>query len=442
MDGPSHQMQLNELSASEYETYNYQVERYVLSAKPLPRAKLKWDKQRTLWKVQQELVGKPSPVDLERKRFTVMENPFKCALDDPSHSNFSRYPRLPSASIFVRLAEPKLAHTPPLPPELQRTSVVVASPKALFDRLASQRAAHKMQLPEEMFQKPAPAPAPKGFFDRLASPKKRQTQREARLPTRLVPINQQTIDRLSKPKYHTILKGKGADEKDEVLEDEDGSDVGQDDGLDAPEASAARQTVRQQKVAEKEGEAPANQPGPEIKADEGPAMSAADAAEVTADEPETKTTERPEVKAEEMKTVDGPEVKGDDGLKVTAGADAEVKADDSSEAKVDDASGDDKIEATGNVADLADAVRDENAGHDSENTETSGEAIVGGASAAGDNAEAAAETDGTSEHTGNDTGDIGSAVVEPDAGAKDHDEAGAPPAGENGNVTGAVVEDQ
>ncbi|KAI8848807.1 hypothetical protein BC829DRAFT_473683 [Chytridium lagenaria] len=175
--------------------YQWQVERYINRARKLPQAKLRWDKQRTLWKTQQEKGGLP--------QFGAVTFPLSDVV--PEGQGF-----LPKEDFTL----PELPDIANLSVEDDDHDYLASLASSLFDRLHAQKPLHKVYLPPEMFEKPPPPPAKKDFFKRMAAPKKRAVDLEAKeremnaKNVKLVPMDPATLKRLATPKYMITWKKK------------------------------------------------------------------------------------------------------------------------------------------------------------------------------------------------------------------------------------------
>ncbi|KAJ3233197.1 kinesin-like protein Klp8 [Chytriomyces hyalinus] len=235
-----HTRNLSRRDVMEYQTedeYQFQLENYVLHSRKLPKAKLKWDKQRTLWKAS--VYKDVHPIFISHRR-EIPEEPEVYRFEGPPFPSAARNNKLPplepteseeneraailkysmdmygtkvdsghakhvNAEFFKRLAKPKC---PGAPGDVSDRGPAkpIESFGPLVDRLSSQKPALKAIPIENDAHKQKAAPVNKAQIDRLAQAKVVRREHVADQPTKTSSDGGGRIERLSKPKYYIVWK--------------------------------------------------------------------------------------------------------------------------------------------------------------------------------------------------------------------------------------------
>ncbi|TPX78323.1 hypothetical protein CcCBS67573_g00401 [Chytriomyces confervae] len=233
---------LSRREVMEYQTedeYQFQLESYVLHSRKLPKAKLKWDKQRTLWKAsvykdvhpifishRREIPEEPEVYRFEGPPFPSARNNklppltpteaeqneraavLKYSTDMYGTKVESGHVKQVNAEFFKRLAQPKCPGAPTLPDEVSERGPAkpIESFAPLVERLSSQKPALKAIPIENDAHKQKANPASKAQIDRLAQAKVVRREPVAPQPAKGSSDGGGRIERLSKPKYYIVWK--------------------------------------------------------------------------------------------------------------------------------------------------------------------------------------------------------------------------------------------
>ncbi|KAJ3023450.1 UNVERIFIED_CONTAM: hypothetical protein HDU68_008606 [Siphonaria sp. JEL0065] len=216
--------------------YQAQLDEYFQSLRKLPQAKLRWDKQKTLWKArefkdihhsiflnskkQEEGLLPPLRVriDSEATNAVYNEDP---AFDHKVQAKMKNViipaPIKVDPALFDRLSHPKCPTTPPLPAD---ALVALTKPRAVgkdfFQRLYAEQLHKQCHHEDEndhhlCATKSKHKPVDAAFFQRLAVPKAVKYEERQVLPSigKKPDDVDALIGRLSKPRYYIVWKKKG-----------------------------------------------------------------------------------------------------------------------------------------------------------------------------------------------------------------------------------------